>query len=140
MTTQAIVSKVWSFCNTLRDDGVGYGDYLEQLTYDFLVKNHKLDKEQAEFLKDKTFRGNEIVQSTRRLALMKAERLPKDPHPRFDFKIATSASAVAERDHSHPRQSERSGSIAERRSPLGMQVRPTAPARFAAVRLAAATL
>ncbi len=27
----AIVSKVWSFCNTLRDDGVGYGDYLEQL-------------------------------------------------------------------------------------------------------------
>jgi len=33
MTTQAIVSKVWSFCNTLRDDGVGYGDYLEQLTY-----------------------------------------------------------------------------------------------------------
>jgi hypothetical protein len=28
-----IVSKVWAFCNTLRDDGVGYGDYLEQLTY-----------------------------------------------------------------------------------------------------------
>jgi hypothetical protein len=23
MSTQAIVSKVWSFCNTLRDDGVG---------------------------------------------------------------------------------------------------------------------
>jgi len=23
----AIVSKVWSFCNTIRDDGVGYGDY-----------------------------------------------------------------------------------------------------------------
>ena len=222
MTTQAIVSKVWSFCNTLRDDGVGYGDYLEQLTYllflkmadeysrppykrptgipteydwsslttkrgadlehhyvkilqelarekgilgqiftksqnkiqdpaklfkiidmidkeswvrmgadvkgeiyeglleknaedtksgagqyftprtliwamvecirpepmktiadpacgtggfflaayDFLVKNHTIDKEQSQFLKDKTFRGNEIVQSTRRLALM----------------------------------------------------------------------
>lgn len=31
-----IVQKVWSFCNTLRDDGVGYGDYLEQLTYSFL--------------------------------------------------------------------------------------------------------
>lgn len=29
----SIISKVWSFCNTLRDDGVGYGDYLEQLTY-----------------------------------------------------------------------------------------------------------
>jgi len=31
--TNSIISKVWSFCNTLRDDGVGYGDYLEQLTY-----------------------------------------------------------------------------------------------------------
>ena len=28
--TASIVSKVWSFCTTLRDDGVGYGDYLEQ--------------------------------------------------------------------------------------------------------------
>ena len=31
MTTDTIISKVWSFCTTLRDDGVGYGDYLEQL-------------------------------------------------------------------------------------------------------------
>jgi type I restriction enzyme M protein len=31
--THAIVQKVWNFCTTLRDDGVGYGDYLEQLTY-----------------------------------------------------------------------------------------------------------
>jgi type I restriction enzyme M protein len=31
MTTDSIISKVWSFCHTLRDDGVGYGDYLEQL-------------------------------------------------------------------------------------------------------------
>lgn len=27
----SIVSKVWSLCNPLRDDGVSYGDYLEQL-------------------------------------------------------------------------------------------------------------
>ena len=27
----SIVSKVWSFFNPLRDVGVGYGDYLEQL-------------------------------------------------------------------------------------------------------------
>lgn len=33
-----IISKVWSFCNTLRDDGVGYGDYLEQLTYLLFLK------------------------------------------------------------------------------------------------------
>lgn len=34
----SIISKVWSFCNTLRDDGVGYGDYLEQLTYLLFLK------------------------------------------------------------------------------------------------------
>ncbi len=33
-----IVSKVWAFCQTLRDDGVGYGDYLEQLTYLLFLK------------------------------------------------------------------------------------------------------
>ena len=33
-----IVSKVWAFCHTLRDDGVGYGDYLEQLTYLLFLK------------------------------------------------------------------------------------------------------
>lgn len=36
--TASIISKVWSFCNTLRDDGVGYGDYLEQLTYLLFLK------------------------------------------------------------------------------------------------------
>ena len=36
--TAPIVSRVWSFCTTLRDDGVGYGDYLEQLTYLIFLK------------------------------------------------------------------------------------------------------
>lgn len=38
MNTATIISKVWSFCTTLRDDGVGYGDYLEQLTYLIFLK------------------------------------------------------------------------------------------------------
>ena len=38
MNTAPIVSKVWSFCHTLRDDGVGYGDHLEQLTYLIFLK------------------------------------------------------------------------------------------------------
>ncbi len=38
MNAESIVSKVWSFCTTLRDDGVGYGDYLEQLTYLIFLK------------------------------------------------------------------------------------------------------
>ena len=36
--TASIVSRVWSFCHTLRDDGVSYGDYLEQLTYLLFLK------------------------------------------------------------------------------------------------------
>lgn len=38
MNTSSIISRVWSFCTTLRDDGVGYGDYLEQLTYLIFLK------------------------------------------------------------------------------------------------------
>ena len=34
----AIISKVWGMCAPLRDDGVGYGDYLEQLTYLIFLK------------------------------------------------------------------------------------------------------
>lgn len=34
----SIVSKVWNFANVLRDDGVSYGDYLEQLTYLLFLK------------------------------------------------------------------------------------------------------
>lgn len=36
--TSSIVSKVWGMCNPLRDDGVSYGDYLEQLTYLIFLK------------------------------------------------------------------------------------------------------
>ena len=38
--------------------------------YDYLVANNKLDKDQNKFIKLETFYGNEIVASTRRLALM----------------------------------------------------------------------
>lgn len=34
----AIVNKVWAMCNPLRDDGLSYGDYLEQLTYLIFLK------------------------------------------------------------------------------------------------------
>lgn len=40
MTTEssAIVQKLWNYCNVLRDDGVSYGDYVEQLTYLVFLK------------------------------------------------------------------------------------------------------
>lgn len=37
----AIVSRVWSLCDILRDDGVSYSDYLEQLTYLIFLKMAK---------------------------------------------------------------------------------------------------
>jgi type I restriction enzyme M protein len=34
----SLISKIWNFANVLRDDGVGYGDYLEQITYLLFLK------------------------------------------------------------------------------------------------------
>ncbi len=33
-----LVQLLWSYCNVLRDDGLSYGDYLEQLTYLLFLK------------------------------------------------------------------------------------------------------
>jgi type I restriction enzyme M protein len=30
-SSQQTVQKLWNYCNVLRDDGVSYGDYVEQL-------------------------------------------------------------------------------------------------------------
>lgn len=38
METNQLVDKIWKFCDTLRDDGVTYGDYLEQITYLLFLK------------------------------------------------------------------------------------------------------
>jgi len=36
--SSTIVQRVWNYCNVLRDDGISYGDYLEQLTYLLFLK------------------------------------------------------------------------------------------------------
>jgi type I restriction enzyme M protein len=38
MNTESLISKVWNFCHILREDGVSYGDYLEQLTFLIFLK------------------------------------------------------------------------------------------------------
>ncbi len=38
MNPSTIVQKLWNYCNVLRDDGMSYGDYVEQLTYLLFLK------------------------------------------------------------------------------------------------------
>ena len=35
---QIVHQKLWNYCNILRDDGLSYGDYVEQLTYLLFLK------------------------------------------------------------------------------------------------------
>ena len=37
-TPSALVQKLWNYCNILRDDGLSYGDYVEQLTLLLVLK------------------------------------------------------------------------------------------------------
>jgi type I restriction enzyme M protein len=36
--SSTIIQRVWNYCNVLRDEGVSYGDYVEQLTYLLFLK------------------------------------------------------------------------------------------------------
>lgn len=36
--SSSIIQRVWNYCHVLRDDGVSYGDYVEQLTYLLFLK------------------------------------------------------------------------------------------------------
>ncbi|NGZ66724.1 SAM-dependent DNA methyltransferase [Vibrio aestuarianus subsp. cardii] len=45
LTTGDIVNRVWNYAHVLRDEGVGYGDYVEQLTYLIFLK---MSSERAE--------------------------------------------------------------------------------------------
>jgi type I restriction enzyme M protein len=65
MTDSTIISKIWNLASVLRDDGVGYGDYLEQITYLlFLKMADELNKppynKGLEFPKLKDVEGNEV--------------------------------------------------------------------------------
>src|SRR5579863_4589917 len=44
--SQHVVQKLWNYCNILRDDGMSYGDYVEQLTYLLFLK---MAHERAQF-------------------------------------------------------------------------------------------
>ena len=43
----SLVSKVWNYAHVLRDQGISYGDYIEQITYLLFLK---IDDERATLL------------------------------------------------------------------------------------------
>ncbi|WP_322521377.1 class I SAM-dependent DNA methyltransferase [Guyparkeria halophila] len=47
MSNEQLVSKVWNYAHVLRDQGISYGDYIEQITYLLFLK---MDQEREEFL------------------------------------------------------------------------------------------
>lgn len=47
--SRQLVQKLWNYCNVLRDDGMSYGDYVEQLTYLLFLK---MDDEERQLAKD----------------------------------------------------------------------------------------
>ena len=89
---------------TITDPACGTGGFF-LAAYDYIVANHDLNREQKEFLKNKTFYGNEIVANTRRMCLMNmflhnigeidgetfissADALVADEGKRFDYVLA----------------------------------------------------
>jgi type I restriction enzyme M protein len=49
MGPNSIVQKLWNYCNVLRDEGMSYGDYVEQLTYLLFLK---MDDERSKTRQD----------------------------------------------------------------------------------------
>jgi type I restriction enzyme M protein len=49
MNASTLVAKVWNYAHVLRDDGVGYGDYVEQITCLLFLK---MDEEMVDLLGD----------------------------------------------------------------------------------------
>ncbi|WP_053364945.1 class I SAM-dependent DNA methyltransferase [Bacillus sp. FJAT-27245] len=89
---------------TIIDPACGTGGFF-LAAYDYITDNHELNREQKEFLKNKTFYGNEIVANTRRLCLMNmflhnigeidgetfissADALVADEGKRYDYVLA----------------------------------------------------
>ena len=64
-TTQdysSLVSKIWNYATVLRDQGISYGDYIEQITYLLFLK---MDDERASLLEEpsiipKSYRWNQL--------------------------------------------------------------------------------
>ena len=89
---------------TISDPACGTGGFF-LASYDYIIENYDLNRDQKEFLKNRTFFGNEIVANTRRLCLMNmflhnigeidgetfvssADALVADEGKRYDYVLA----------------------------------------------------
>jgi len=89
---------------TIADPAAGTGGFF-LASYDFLLENYELDRDQKEFLKYHTFKGWEIVSNTARMALMnlflhnigdmnseppivRNDSLNAEPSEKFDYVLA----------------------------------------------------
>lgn len=52
MTNEQLVSKVWNYAHVLRDQGISYGDYVEQITFLLFLK---MDQERVELLGEPSY-------------------------------------------------------------------------------------
>lgn len=51
MSNDQLVAKVWNYAHVLRDQGISYGDYIEQITYLLFLK---MDQERTELLDEES--------------------------------------------------------------------------------------
>ena len=51
MSNDQLVAKVWNYAHVLRDQGISYGDYIEQITYLLFLK---MDQERSELLDEES--------------------------------------------------------------------------------------
>jgi type I restriction enzyme M protein len=72
VSNEQLVAKVWNYAHVLRDQGISYGDYVEQITYLLFLK---MDQEREELLGEATVLPSKW--SWRRLAEKDGEALEK---------------------------------------------------------------
>lgn len=65
MNEQTLISKVWNYAHVLRDEGIGYGDYVGQISYLLFLK---MDEERTEYLGESS-----LIPETYRWATLRAK-------------------------------------------------------------------
>lgn len=61
MNEQTLISKVWNYAHVLRDEGVGYGDYVGQISFLLFLK---MDEERTKYLGEPSLIPPEYLWST----------------------------------------------------------------------------